>query len=328
MPTTHSGFMIQSNRGSTGDFELVVADLANDRLAHCRRNNDDPDLAWLGPRFFGTGKVQGLSLIQSNFGSPTLGNLEVIANEAGKLAHYWCEDHAPFTWHGPFYFTEERVSGNPAFIQSRFGVRGHFEVVVPPGGSTAAGLVHLRRNNDQSGLPWMEPAVIATTLTHVEAVALIQSNFGDSGNMEAIVRAGEELLHLWFDGSTWAEPVPFFRGAAGVPAFIQSNYGRKGNFEVVTPLRTGGMVHLWRNNDDAVLPWVGPTAFGAELTEWIDAVALIQNARGLQGLGNLEVAARIGNRTCHFWRKPQPPFEQPPSEWHGPTAFMCETEPS
>jgi hypothetical protein len=44
MPTTHSGFMIQSNRPS-GDFGLVVADPANDRLAHCHRNNEDPELS-------------------------------------------------------------------------------------------------------------------------------------------------------------------------------------------------------------------------------------------------------------------------------------------
>ena len=32
MPTTHSSFMTQSSRES-GDFELVVADLANARIA-------------------------------------------------------------------------------------------------------------------------------------------------------------------------------------------------------------------------------------------------------------------------------------------------------
>lgn len=69
--------------------------------------------------------VDGLSLIQSNFGSPRLGNLELIANESGRLAHYWCDDHPPYTWHGPFYFADAPVSGNPALIQSRFGVRGH-----------------------------------------------------------------------------------------------------------------------------------------------------------------------------------------------------------
>ena len=325
MPTKHSGFMIQGNRRSGGHFELVVADLANERLAHSRRNIDDPELSWGGPRFFGTGKVHAVSLIQSNFGTPGLGNLELIARESNRLAHYWCEDRLPFAWHGPFYFAHEQVSGNPAFIQSRFGVRGNFEVVVPSGDSEAGGLYHYRRNNDQSGLPWMGPTLFASALRQVDAVALIESNFGDPGNLEAIVRVGDELLHLWFDGSTWSEAVPFFRGAAGVPGFIQSSYGVKGNFELVTPLEGGVMAHLWRNNDDPALPWSAPTIFGTNLPHQLEAVALIQSDFGLPDLGNLEVAARMGSRTCHFWRKPQLPFEGPPLEWHGPTTFMCET---
>jgi len=271
--------------------------------------------------------INGLSLIQSNFGSPRLGNLELIANESGRLVHYWCDDHPPHAWHGPFYFTDAQVSGNPALIQSRFGVRGHFELVSSAGGSAIRGLLHFRRNNDQAVLPWQEPTVLATALTNVEAVALIESNFGDPGNLEAVVRVGEELFHLWFDGSRWSEPAYFFRGAAGAPGFIQSNYGKRGNFDVVTPLKAGGMAHLWRNNDDQALPWAGPTTFGADLTERVDAVALIQNTMAAVGPGNLELAARIGNRTCHFWRKPQPPFEPPPREWHGPSTFMCETGP-
>jgi hypothetical protein len=214
--------------------------LAREGLAHCRRINDDPGLAWIGPRFFGTGKVQAVSLIQSNFGSPTLGNLEVIANEAGRLAHYWCDDHPPYAWHGPFYFTAERISGTPAFIQSRFGVRGHFEVVVPPREPEARGLLHFRRNNDRSDLPWSGPMAFATTLARAEAVALIEGNFGDPGNLEAVVRVGDQLLHLWSDGSTWSEPVPFFRGAAGVPGLIQSNYGKKGEFRAADAPRARG----------------------------------------------------------------------------------------
>lgn len=54
MPTTHSGFIIQSDRPG-GDFELVVADPVNARLAHCRRNNEDPELSWVGPQYFGGG---------------------------------------------------------------------------------------------------------------------------------------------------------------------------------------------------------------------------------------------------------------------------------
>ena len=119
MPTAHSGFLIQSAYGGTGNFELVLADSIYRRLAHRWRENDDPGLAWIGPHFFGSGDVRDPSLIQSNFGTPELGNLEVIVQESNSLAHYWRSE-----WHGPLRFAERQVSGNPAFIQSLFGNRG------------------------------------------------------------------------------------------------------------------------------------------------------------------------------------------------------------
>jgi hypothetical protein len=261
--------------------------------------------------------VCGPSLIQSNFGTPELGNLEVVVRESNSLAHYWRSDQPPFTWHGPLRFAERQVSGNPAFIQSGLGYRENFEVVAPRGGKSEDGLVHYCRNNDHADLPWIGPTVFATRLGHVDAVALIQSNFG-IGNLELIVRVGDALLHLWREDSEWNGPIPVFQGADGVPGFIQSRHGCRGNLEVVTPLRTAGIARLWRNNDHSALPWVGPTVFGTDLGQ-IDAVALIQSNFGTPGIGNLEIAARIGNRTAHFWRE-----DQDPPRWVGPTVFMCE----
>ncbi len=94
------------------------------------------------------------------------------------------------------------VSGNPVLIQSRFGQKGNFELVVP---STGSGLLHMWRNNDYAGLPWSEPTPFGEGLGQVDAVTMIQSNYGSPGNLEVIARVGDKLYSLWRD-SHWHGP--------------------------------------------------------------------------------------------------------------------------
>ncbi|HEV2121413.1 MAG TPA: hypothetical protein VGW38_01390, partial [Chloroflexota bacterium] len=316
MPTTHSGFMIQSTHGVVGNLELVVASPLGG-LAHCWRNNNAAGFPWIGPQFFGSGDILGVSLIQSTLGTPGLGNLEVVVRERDLLGLYQRSDQAPFTWYGPLYFAAG-VAGNPALVQTRFGVTGNFEVVAP---LATAGLAHYWRDNDDPTFPWIGPTVFADSLGLVEAVALVHSTFGVPGNLEVIVRVGDQLFHLWRDSGpafAWSDPTLIFSGASGVPAFLQSRYGTVGNFELVTPLVGGGMAHLWCDNDDPAQPWSAPTVFGT--TEGpVDAVALVHSTLGTPGLGNLELAARIGGHTAHYYREDQSPFR-----WFGPTAFACD----
>jgi hypothetical protein len=95
---------------------------------------------------------------------------------------------------------------------------------------------------------------------------------------------------------------------------IQSTYGTAGNFEAVVPgpggtLGPGGLVHVWRNNDDPpTLPW---TADGPFLTilENIGGVALIQSntatPNAIPGYpGNLEIIVVANGELLHFWRNP------------------------
>src|SRR5918998_530996 len=112
MPTSHSGFLLQSRNGDRSDFEFVIASPLGG-MAHCWRDNFDPMLSWHGPSLFGSGDVAGLSLIQSSFGTPGVGSLEVVARVGDRLAHYWRLDHSPYTWQGPFFFAAG-ASGNPA----------------------------------------------------------------------------------------------------------------------------------------------------------------------------------------------------------------------
>jgi hypothetical protein len=103
------------------------------------------------------------------------------------------------------------MTGNPVLIQSRFGHQGNFELVVP---SSQGGLVHFWRNNDDTLLlPWSGPTFFGQSLGPVDAVTMIQSNFGDPGNLEVVARVGNGLHFLWRDSGpsfTWSNPFLLF----------------------------------------------------------------------------------------------------------------------
>jgi hypothetical protein len=295
---TSSGYLVQSSFGRKGNFEAVTP-RAGGGIKFGWRNNDAPGLPWSAPTDFltGAGELGGVpSLIQSNYGSP--GNLEMVARIGQRLAHFWRDGAG---WHGPGFFADG-VSGNPALIQGIFGGRGNFEVVAP---LAAGGLAHWWRNNDAPGAPWNGPTPFGAGAGHIDAVAMIQSNFGDPGNLEVVARIGNQLALFWRLSEppwTWTGPLPFFTGAQGVPSFVQAHFGARGNFELVTPREGGGLVHMWRNNDAAGLPWSPASApFGGP--EVYDSVSMIESNFGNPGPGgNLEMLARAAGTTRFFWR--------------------------
>ena len=302
--------MVQSRFGVKGNFELVVPDAAGG-LAFYWRNNDNPSLPWNGPTRFGqtAGQVDAVSMIQGNFGAP--GNLEVVARVGDRLAFFWRDSGPSFTWNGPYFFGTPGVTGNPCLIQSRFGAKGNFELVVP---DAAGGLAFYWRNNDNPSLPWNGPTRFGQTAGQVGAVSMIQGNFGTPGNLELVARIGDRLAFFWRDsGPSFTWNGPFFFGSAGNsgnPALVQSRFGTKGNFELAVPQAGGGMAFYWRNNDSPSLPWNGPVPFGAAAGA-VEALTMIQSNFGAPG--NLELVARVGNRLAFFWRDSGPSFT-----WHGP----------
>jgi hypothetical protein len=200
---------IQSRYGRTGNFEVVTTTLGEGpSLGHYWRDNDDPSLPWYTAAPFGEFFALfggGMSLIQSNYGNP--GRLEVLTELWGpegnrSLLHLWRDAVAPFQWHEETIFGQ-RVAGNPALIQSLFGARGNFEVVVP---SADGGISHYWRDNDDPAQPWHGPTNFGRDLGQVEAVSMIQSNFGQAGNLEVAARAADRLLLFWRDSDpqrTW-----------------------------------------------------------------------------------------------------------------------------
>lgn len=85
MSTRSSGFLVQSNWGSRGNFE-VVTPLAAGGFAHVWRNNDVPALPWSEPYYFGAGFANDVALIQSSYESPA--NLEAVARFQDRLVHF------------------------------------------------------------------------------------------------------------------------------------------------------------------------------------------------------------------------------------------------
>jgi len=258
---TGSPALVQGTIGRRGNFELVVPQ-GND-LVHYWRDNDDQSSPWYrgatihsgglrwktGERGTLTGmevvpRAVSAALVQSWLNRP--GNLELIVRMRGAkvsrdssgdtLALFWF-DRETRQWHGPTPIIADGhpihgVTGDPAFIQSTFGVRGNFELLVPQGTQ----LVHYWRDNDAPGAPWHRGATVYTGGTYVQpsgakmrseigampvpvGASLTQGNFGEPGNLEALVRVrpnvdeesetGDALLFFFMDaGLKWHGPFP------------------------------------------------------------------------------------------------------------------------
>jgi hypothetical protein len=312
---------VQGRFGSRGNFEMVVpADGAQGGMFHYVRLNDQAFVPWAGPNSFGQGNfVQGVSMIQSNFGSP--GNLEVVARVGDELVAFVRDSGPAFHWFGPIPILVNGqpirgLSGDPCFIQGRFGTRGNFEMVVP---LASGGIAHFDRNNDDPSFPWFGPNIFGADVGVFSAVSLIQSNFGSPGNLEVVAIHDGQLLHFSRDsgpGFHWFGPDPVnpggrpVTGATGIPSLIQGRFGTRGNFELVVPLADGGLSHYDRNNDDPSFPWFGPNVFANDLGTF-GSVSLIQSNFGSPG--NLELVANDEGQLVAFFRDSGPAFH-----WFGP----------
>lgn len=327
----HSGFMVQSDYGTfSNNFEAVFPSLA-EGLTQVYRDNAQAQFPWVGPlppeyfftcspqgqvsnalhgSFFGGGEASEVGLIQSNFtdfGAKN-GHLELVVRHGDRIALYWRASNAPLLWNGPLYVpTGEAHRGNPALVQGTFGAKGNFEVVVP---HAQGGLVHYTRFNDSADAPWSAPTRFAEGLGPVDAVALLQSDYVDpgevSGHLEVIARIGGKLFSLWRQSQepySWtAIPQAITDGLGsslavdGVPGFVQT---LDRDFHLVVALQGGGMAHLRRqNNVDA--SWALESQFGADQGT-VAAVSLLQNRTAPDYLEILAQSGISQNQFQHFY---------------------------
>ena len=238
---------IQGNFEDRGNFELVVKE--GNKLRHYWRENDATGYPWHQGQLFGNNVDSAPAMIQSNYDDR--GSFEVVVKEGNKLRHYWrANDTSPYQWHqGPLF--GNNVNSAPALIQGNYGDRGNFEVVVREGNK----LRHYWRENDASGYPWHQGTLFGDNID--SAPALIQSNYGDPGNFEVVVKEGNQLRHYWRNndapGFVWHDGALFGNNVTSDPSMIQGNFGDRGNFEVLV-IDTSQPVHFWRQND-ATYPW-------------------------------------------------------------------------
>jgi hypothetical protein len=173
----------------------------------------------LEPLATGTGCV-----IQSDFGSGSHGNFEVVVLQGSQLLHYWHDNsNVNFAWHRAEVISSVATAIAPGcLIQSNLGSgsHGNFEIVVQEGPN----LVHYFHDNSNVTLPWERGQTIATGVTGPGSI--IQSNFGSTshGNFEVVVE-GE-------------------RASVQVGAIVQGGAAIDQN-----------LVHYFHDNSDVTLPW-------------------------------------------------------------------------
>jgi hypothetical protein len=313
---------LQSRFGQQGNFELAVPS-ALGGLDYYWRDNDH-DMFWNGPNavFTDAGHFDALTMIESNYGSP--GDMELIAVRGDRLSFMFHDSDPATPWHGPWDIASG-VAGVPSLIQSSFGQKGNFEVVVP---SATAGLFHFWRDND-NGMVWHGPVNFFANFGRFDAVSIIQSNY--AGHFEGLARRGTQLWYFFHD-SDWRGPWLLGDGFSGNPVLIQSRFGQKGNFEVAIPMLGGGVATFWRDNDNGMV-WHGPDRQFAGFGN-VDAVSLFESNYGSPG--NLEMLLRQGQSLAFAfrvdagaWQGPfvlatptDPPSEPPPALHRGHTQYL------
>jgi hypothetical protein len=235
--------------------------------------------------------------------------------------------------------------GAPGLIQSSFGNRGNFELVIP---TEPNGMAHLWANNND-GLPeysrhpiWNLHRTFGSN--RVLGVRLIQS---DWGNLEVIAleqaNSGLKLVHYFQNGrgGEWlqAQELDGSDLVNGIPGFIQSSFGTEngghGNFEVVAPARSGGLLCWWRQD---MPPW-NWNSYGynvGDATQVLKTVHLVQQYsvqiagrpiihQPFIAVGETPSATGIGfGSLIEYTKAPLPPFNwtqrtiEPIGRWPGP----------
>jgi hypothetical protein len=190
VPSWH---LIQSDFGGThGNFEAVI--LQGKSLVHWWRDNSDPALPWKrGQIIVQEGAAAAGNIIQSDFGSGSHGNFEVVvplfaADGTLELWHFWHDNsEVNLPWQrGQRIAT--KVAGPASIIQSDFrsGSHGNFEVVVPV--VAAAGTIdlwHFWHDNSDVNLPWQRGQRIAANVNG--PATIIQSDF--------LIRLPTRIIH-------------------------------------------------------------------------------------------------------------------------------------
>lgn len=253
--------LVFSRVGEAAHLE-VVAPLIAGGLVHFIRPARAEEGSWIGPIRFSrdlTGAVEATAMIQSTFAD----NLEVVARMGRSLKLLWFYSGR---WFGPMTIPSPAVTGIPAMIQSTYGVRGNFEIVVP---LCTGRIGYLSRQNDDPQRPWTSSVLGRDRRDdlpagRVSAVSLVQGSCG----LEVVARYGADLDLYWRNdpASDWsAAPARCYTapggapGPVGNPVLVAHPAGSPAARELIVPWSSGGLAHFYRETEDPIGAWIGPT---------------------------------------------------------------------
>ena len=257
-------------------------------------------------------------MTQGRFGQ--VGNFEmVVPMSSSGLAHFWRNNDDPaLPWFGPLPFGSTDVYAAVTLFQSNFSSigtgAGNLELVARSGNR-----LDFYWRDDAPPFTWHGPIAFETGVSGTPA--LIQGNFGVTGNFEMVVPlAAGGLAHFWRNNDDpalpWNGPFPFGSSDAydGV-ALIQSNFSSSGtgpgNLELVA--RSGNRLDFYWRDDAPPFTWHGPIAFE---TGVIGNPTFIQSRFGQTGNFEMVVPLETGG-LAHFWRN----NDDPALPWNGPFPF-------
>ncbi|HYO60780.1 MAG TPA: hypothetical protein VEU29_02655 [Actinomycetota bacterium] len=95
---------VHGRHGPNGNFEVVTADTSGGLTGTWADTSDRDNPRWMGgytisgPVGGAAGDLDAVGLVQSTFGTPGAGNLEVLLRRAGRTYFCWRIDTPPWTW--------------------------------------------------------------------------------------------------------------------------------------------------------------------------------------------------------------------------------------
>jgi C1A family cysteine protease len=202
---------------------------------------------WNDGGVFGPQDVAGVpGFIQGNYGKP--GNFEVVVRTRdGRLAHWWRQDGAPWTWSESTRFASNVAFSGASLIQSNYGTQGNLELVCV---LESGQMQHCWRDDDH-GMAWHAGTTFGSGCS--SGPCMIEGQFGassenDIGNFELCVAAGGRAQHWWRDNhgdGQWRQSATFGDSVQAVVALIEGSFGF--NLEVILLRADRKLQHWWRD---------------------------------------------------------------------------------
>ena len=185
-----------------------------------------------------------VGFIQTNFRSPDgHGNFEAIVHfrspsgDQDYLAEYYF-DSSSLKWNGPFPILVDGkkitgVTGRPALIQSDFGNRGNYEMLVPIGDRIRH---YWRNNNDLTHTSWHVRSYLPVSKVSSSPTSSSSSSLSLYTPASGTIKLPPEAEFTEPDLGPALTP-SIYNTPVGV-SFVQSSLGTSGNFEAVVHFRS------------------------------------------------------------------------------------------